>query len=135
MKEITKHTLLQVLNFSAENFMDRPVVSYVDKPKITYREFKIKVNSVSTFLKDAGVIAGDKVAILSENQPNWGIAYFAITTMGAIAVPIMTEFHSSEVHHVLRHSESRAIFVSAKYFSKIEDAEVDSLGTDRKSVV
>ncbi len=129
MKEITKHTLLQVLNFSAENFMDRPVVSYVDKPKITYREFKIKVNSVSTFLKDAGVIAGDKVAILSENQPNWGIAYFAITTMGAIAVPIMTEFHSSEVHHVLRHSESRAIFVSAKYFSKIEDAEVDSLGT------
>lgn len=125
MKEITKHTLLQVMNFSAENFADRPAVSFVDRPKITYREFKEKVNSISTFLKDEGVITGDKVAILSENQPNWGIAYFAITTMGAIAVPIMTEFHSTEVHHILRHSESKAIFVSAKYFSKIENAEVE----------
>lgn len=125
MNEIKKHTLLQVLNLSAENFADRPSVSFVDRPKITYREFKEKVNSISTFLKDEGVIAGDKVAILSENQPNWGIAYFAITTMGAIAVPIMTEFHSTEVHHILRHSESKAIFVSAKYFYKIEDAEVE----------
>jgi len=129
MKEINKHTLLQVLNFSAENFADRPVVSFVDRPKITYREFKSKVNSISTFLKNEGVIAGDKVTILSENQPNWGIVYFAITTMGAIAVPIMTEFHATEVHHILRHSESKAIFVSAKYFHKIEDAEVDSLLT------
>lgn len=125
MNEISKHTLLQVLNFSSENFADYPVVSFVDRPRITYREFKEKVNSISTFLKNEGVIAGDKVAILSENQPNWGIAYFAITTMGAIAVPIMTEFHSTEVHHILRHSESKAIFVSAKYFHKIEDAEVD----------
>jgi long-chain acyl-CoA synthetase len=125
MNEIKKHTLLQVLNLCAENFADRPAVSFVDRPKITYREFKEKVNSISTFLKDEGVIAGDKVAILSENQPNWGIAYFAITTMGAIAVPIMTEFHSTEVHHILRHSESKAIFISAKYFYKIDDAEVE----------
>lgn len=125
MNEIKKQTLLQVMNFSAENYADRPAVSFVDRPKISYREFKSKVNSISTFLKDEGVIAGDKVAILSENQPNWGIVYFAITTMGAIAVPIMTEFHSTEVHHILRHSESKAIFVSAKFYYKVEDAEVE----------
>ncbi|PKL84046.1 MAG: long-chain fatty acid--CoA ligase [Ignavibacteriae bacterium HGW-Ignavibacteriae-3] len=126
MDEIKKLTLLNALELSTQNFPDRPAVSFVDQPKITYREFKSKVNSISTFLKDEGVIAGDKVAILSENQPNWAIVYFAITTMGAIAVPVMTEFHSSEVHHVLRHSESKAIFVSAKYFSKVEDVENDS---------
>lgn len=129
MSELKKMTLLHVLNNSAEKFADRPAVSFVDREKITYREFKSKVDSISAFLKDEGVIAGDKVAILSENQPNWGIVYFAITTMGAIAVPIMTEFHSTEVHHILRHSESKAIFVSAKYFNKIEDADVDSLLT------
>ncbi len=129
MSEIKKQTLLQVLNFSTENFADRHAVSFVDGPKITYREFKSKVDSISTFLKNEGVIAGDKVAILSENQPNWGIVYFAVTTIGAIAVPIMTEFHSTEVLHILRHSESKAIFVSAKYFNKIEDAEIDSLST------
>lgn len=129
MNELKKLTLLQVLNNSAEKFADRPAVSYLDSPKINYREFKSKVENISNFLKSEGVIAGDKVAILSENQPNWGIVYFAVTTIGAIAVPIMTEFHSAEVLHILRHSESKAIFVSAKYFNKIEDAEVDSLLT------
>ena len=129
MNEFKKLTLLQVLNNSAEKFADRPAVSYLDSPKINYREFKSKVENISNFLKSEGVIAGDKVAILSENQPNWGIVYFAVTTIGVIAVPIMTEFHSAEVLHILRHSESKAIFVSAKYFNKIEDAEVDSLLT------
>lgn len=129
MNELKKNTLLHVLNNSAENFAERPVVSFVDKPKLTYREFKSKVDSVSDFLKGEGIIAGDKVAILSENQPNFAVAYFAITTIGAIAVPIMTEFHTTEVLHILRHSESKAIFVSAKYFSKVEDADITSLQT------
>ncbi len=129
MSELKKLTLLHVLNRSAEKFADRPAVSFIDKAKTSYKEFKTKVDSVSNFLKNEGIIAGDRVAILSENQPNWGVAYFAITTMGAIAVPIMTEFHSTEVHHILRHSESKAIFISAKYFNKIEEAGIDSLQT------
>jgi long-chain acyl-CoA synthetase len=129
MNELKKLTLLHLLNNSAEKFGDRPAVSFVDQPQISYREFKDKVDNVSSFLKNEGIIAGDRVAILSENQPNWGIAYFAVTTMGAVGVPIMTEFHSTEVHHILRHSECKAIFVSAKYFSKIEEVQSDSLQT------
>jgi long-chain acyl-CoA synthetase len=101
----------------------------VDSEKISYKELKCKVETVSAFLKSEGIIAGDKVAILSENQPNWGIAYFAITTIGAIAVPIMTEFHPTEVHHILRHSECKVIFISVKYFNKIDEANIDSLQT------
>ena len=129
MNDLKKLTLLHVLNNSAEKYGDRPALSFIDKPKITYKEFKARVENVSNFLKGEGVIAGDRVAILSENQPNWGIAYFAVTTIGAVAVPIMTEFHSTEVHHILRHSESKVVFVSAKYFNKIEGAEIDSLQT------
>ncbi len=127
MINLNKHTLHSLLNNSVELYGSRPAVSFVDHAAITYREFKAKVDEVIRFLKSKGVIAGDRVAILSENQPNWGVAYFAITTVGAIAVPIMTEFHSSEVHHIIRHSESKAIFISAKYFNKIDDLEYDSL--------
>jgi long-chain acyl-CoA synthetase len=129
MSELKKQTLLHVLNNSAEKYPDRPAVSFIGKQQITYREFKERANSISEFLKSEGVITGDRVALLSENQPNWAIAYFAITTMGAIAVPIMTEFHSTEVHHILRHSECKAAFVSVKYFNKIEDAQADTLMT------
>ncbi len=129
MIEVKKFTLLNVLKHAVENYSDKPAVSFVDRNKITYREFNSKVEEVSRFLKSEVIIAGDKVAILSENQPNWSIAFFAVTAMGAIAVPIMTEFHSTEVHHILRHSESKAIFVSAKYFGKIEEFQFESLQT------
>jgi long-chain acyl-CoA synthetase len=129
MSELKKLTLLHLLNNSAEKYAARPAVSFVDQPKISYKEFKARVDNVANFLKNEGIIAGDRVAILSENQPNWGIAYFAITSIGAIGVPIMTEFHSTEVHHILRHSECKAIFVSGKFFLKIEEVQSDSLQT------
>ena len=127
MIELEKMTLLSVLENSAEKYSHRPAFSFVDSEKISYKEFKSRVETVSGFLKGEGIIAGDKVAILSENQPNWGVAYFAITTIGAVAVPIMTEFHSTEVQHILRHSECKAVFISAKYFNKIDEANIDSL--------
>jgi len=127
MITLKKQTLLCLLNNAVEKYPERPALSFVDQPKISYLEFKAKVDEVIRFLKSEGVIAGDRVAILSENQPNWGIAYFAITTIGAIAVPIMTEFHSEEVHHIIRHSESKAIFISAKFFNKIDDLDYDQL--------
>jgi len=129
MKELNKKTLLYVLNNSAELYGDRPAVSFLDSTPITYAELKTKVFSVSDFLKSEGIIAGDRVAILSENQPNWVVAYFAITIIGAVAVPIMTEFHPTEVHHILRHSESKAVFISARYYTKIEGIEIDPVQT------
>lgn len=127
MYNLKTKTLLNVLNTASEKYSGLHAVSYLNSEKITFGEFKKRVDTITGFLKNEGIIAGDRVAILSENQPNWAIAYFAVTSMGAIAVPIMTEFHSNEVHHIMRHSESRAIFVSAKYFNKIEDFQADSL--------
>lgn len=127
MHELRKLTLKYVLEESAKRYSNNISVSFVDKSSLTYADFKIKVDETIKYLKSVGITSGDKVAILSENQPNWGVAYFAITSMGAVAVPIMTEFHTAEVHHILRHSESKAIFVSAKYFSKIEEFESSDL--------
>jgi long-chain acyl-CoA synthetase len=129
MYELKPRTLLNVLNSASHKYSDLPSVSFINKEKITFSEFKRKVDTITSFLRSEGIITGDRVAILSENQPNWAIAYFAITTMGAIAIPIMTEFHPTEVHHIMRHSECKAIFVSAKYFNKIEDFSGDSVQT------
>jgi len=124
---LKKYTLAEVLNQSAEKYADNVALSSIDGYKLNYKELKEKVKSVSAFLKESGILPGDKVAILSENSVNWGIAYFAITTMGAIGVPIMTEFKSTEIKHILKHSESKAIFVSSKQFEKIEETNSEEL--------
>ena len=85
------------------------------------------MHDLQTVLRDLGIKPGDKVAIISENMPNWPITYFAITTMGAIAVPILQEFHPNSVHHILRHSESKLVVASKRYLHKVEDEEFADL--------
>jgi long-chain acyl-CoA synthetase len=97
--------------------------------ELTYTALFEQVQTISHLLHERGVIAGDRVAILGENTPNWGTVFFAVTTMGAIAVPILPDFHPTEIHQILRHADAKALFVSRRLFPKIEDAEVPSLAT------
>lgn len=127
MKKLEKLTLKCVLERSALLYATKPCVSWVNGKPIRYNEFHEQVKELQLFLYKEGIGKGDKVAILSENSPNWGIAYFAITTFGAVAVPILPDFRDNEVHHILRHSGSKAIFVSQKQFQKIEELESDQI--------
>jgi long-chain acyl-CoA synthetase len=122
-------TLRSILRQSTRRFRDRIAFSTVDGDSILFGRFGERVEELSRFLHDKGVIPGDRVALLSENKPNWGIAFFAITTMGAIAVPILPDFHPNEVQHILRHSESKALFVSKKLLGVLEDKEFTHLTT------
>ncbi|MEA2038473.1 MAG: AMP-binding protein [Thermodesulfobacteriota bacterium] len=129
MLEFDKLTLKNVLKNSCESYPNRPAFSWVDGEPYTYLDIKDKVEDLSLFLRKQGIIVGEKVAILGENSPNWCIAYFSITTMGAIAVPILTEFHDNEIHHIMRHCGAKAIFVSEKLFGKIEELEIEKSNT------
>jgi long-chain acyl-CoA synthetase len=125
MEPLEKLTLQAVLDRSATHFANDPAVSYVGGEIITYGEFAETVESLSRFLAEQGVVRGDRVAILSESCPHWSIAYFAITGMGAVAVPILPDFHPDAIHHILRHSESSVVFVSEKLYTKLEDGQFD----------
>ena len=118
-------TLRHVLEHSARRFADRPALSHVGETPITFGELRESVHSLSHWLAEQGIGFGDTVVLLGENSVNWGIAYFAVTSMGAVAVPIQTEFHSEAIVHIIRHSEAKAVFVSEKLFPKIEETDFD----------
>ena len=115
-----------MLERSAQSYPQHTALSYADDKPITYAELKTQVDRLGAFLQDQGVVQGDRVAIVGENSPNWGIAFITVTSMGAVAVPILPDFHTSEIHHILRHSGSKAVFISERYFHKIEDFDLDS---------
>ena len=129
MENLHKLTLRAVLERSAAEFAERPALSVVEGQVLTYASFSSHVQTVRQLLHDRGVITGDKVALIGENRPEWGIAYFAITTMGAVAVPILPDFHTAEIHHILQHSECKAVFVSKRLYGKIEGGEFRNLSS------
>jgi long-chain acyl-CoA synthetase len=122
-------TLANVLDRAAASFGNRIALADVNGSNWTFSAFAGKAREISALLHKQGIIPGDRVAILSENMPNWGIAYFAITSMGAVAVPILVDFNGSEIEHIIRHSGAKAIFVSDKLYSKIEDEFASALQT------
>ena len=119
-------TLLDLTKHSFSTFPERPFVADVGGDEITYAQAKEKVEELQTLLASLGIEKGDKVAICSENMPHWGITYLAIMSMGAVAVPILPDFHSNEVRHIVNHSESKIIFISKKMSSKLAEGEFPS---------
>jgi long-chain acyl-CoA synthetase len=119
VNQLRSLTLPALLAESVRQFHDRPALSMVAGTPITYGELSRRVREAAALLRAREVRAGDRVAIFSENMPQWGIAYFAVTSLGAVAVPIMTEFPPAQVSHILRHSDCRALIVSAHLRAKM----------------
>jgi long-chain acyl-CoA synthetase len=101
--------------------------SFAGEEPITYSSAAERIRALSAFLEKAGIGPGDRVAILSTNMPNWPIAYFAITFMGAVAVPVLPDFSATEAFNVLEHSGSKALFVSSGLLPRIENSRPESL--------
>src|SRR5664279_3944405 len=71
-------------------------------------------NSVSYALLSMGIKKGDKIAIISNNRPEWNFADFGISQIGAVSVPIYPTLNVEEYAYILGHAEPKLIFVSDK---------------------
>jgi len=122
-ENIKDFTLPSLLARSVELYGPKKVLSKVDQEPMTYEQLDDNVHAMIKLLKQNGVRKGDKVALLSENMPNWAVAYFAVTYFGGIIVPILPDFHPADVQHIIKHSEAKAVFVSKKHLQTIEELE------------
>jgi long-chain acyl-CoA synthetase len=80
---------------------------------ISARELYQNVASVARTLKSWGIGYGDRVAILSENRPEWAIADFASLSLGIITVPIYPTLTPEQIAYILEDSGARVVFVSS----------------------
>ena len=128
MKKLTRYTLRNVLELSTERYGDRTALALIGDPEsiITYGRMRQMVDSMATYLMDQEIEKGDRVAILAESQPLWGVAFFAIISCGAVGVPILPDFSSKEIGTILEHSGAKGVVVSSKLFEKCQSFTSDS---------
>lgn len=120
-------TLYEVLHESIKKFSDHIALSQWQGEDITYGQVGERVAQLQETLVSAGLNPGDRVAILSSNMPNWGISYFAVTTAGYVAVPILPDFTTEDLDRIIEHSETKALLVSDKLFNKVSKTTTDKL--------
>ena len=121
------NTLYEILHSSVEKYSDKVAFSMLGSEEVTYSELGRRVKEVQDMLLGAGLNAGDKVALLSSSMPNWGVCYFAVVTAGMVAVPIMNDFTSAELDLLIKHSESQALLVSDRLYTKLSKETVANL--------
>ena len=121
MTKNSKLTLPALLNESLNKYSDNTSLVFAGEKNYTYGEMGRDTQKLAHLLQLLGVEKGDKVAILSTNMPNWGVAYFAISITGAIAVPILPDFSRKEINSILEHSESKILFVSEGLYHNLDE--------------
>ena len=82
---------------------------------ITYSEFKEQTENFAYGLASFGIKAGDKVAIISENRPEWVFSDMAILGLGAVDVPLYPSLTADSVEFILNNSEAKGIIVSNNF--------------------
>jgi len=92
-----------------------------------YKDVAEIIEKFHILYESLGIKKGDKIALCGRNLSRWGAAFYSIITYGAVAVPILHEFHPSQVHDIVNHSESKLLLVGDKVWPFLSASEMPNL--------
>ena len=90
---------------------DLPALSDYKKEPIYYREVAQQIAKIHLLFEQAGVEKGDKIVLCGRNCSSWAVIFFATLTYGAVVVPLLHEFKSESITHLVNHSDGKILFV------------------------
>jgi len=110
-------TLNDVFFTAVERNLDRAMLYRQEGKWLPISSSELRRNVAGTVrgLQEWGVHRGDRIAILSENRPEWSIADFAILLLGAVTVPVYATLTPEQTAFTLRDSGATVVFVSTEH--------------------
>ncbi len=117
----------QLIADAIQKFWDYDSMSDYGVSTLQYKDVARIIEKLHILFEHSGVKPGDKVALCGKNQCRWGAAFFAITTYGAVAVPILHEFHPAQIHDIVNHSEAKLLFVEDKIWPDLVPDDMPQL--------
>ena len=106
---------------------DRPAISNYHGETLHFKDVARRMEKLHIMFEECGLQKGDKVAICSRNQANWAVTFLAILTHGAVPVPLLHEFKSANIHHLVNHSEAKILFVDEVIWEGLSETEMPDL--------
>ena len=106
---------------------DRPAISNYQGVTLKFCDVARRMEKLHIMFEECGLQKGDKVAICSRNQANWAVSFLATMTYGAVPVPLLHEFKSSNIHHLVNHSEAKILFVDDVIWEGLSETEMPEL--------
>ena len=117
----------KLLESSIRNNWDRDALSNYEGITLKYKDIAQKIELLHIAFEKCGLVKGDKVALCSRNQANWGVCFLASLSYGAVPVPILHEFKPESIHYLVNHSDARVLFVDEVMWEGLSETEMPGL--------
>ncbi len=115
-----EESFIQYIEESIRNHWNLAALTDFKGETSSYKDVARKIEKLHLLFEYSGVERGDKIALCSRNTSNWGIAFLATLTYGAVAVPILNEFKAEAVHHIVNHSEAKLLLAGDVVWENLE---------------
>lgn len=113
-------TLNAYIKQSIRENWELPALTDFKGGTFTYRDVARKIAKLHLLFKHAGLVPGDRIALCGRNCAQWSIAALASLTYGTVAVPILHDFKSDTVHHLVTHSEAKLLFTDSQTWENLD---------------
>lgn len=118
---------LERLQDAARKFWSKPALNNIGGESFTYGDMAVSIEKFHIAFEKAGIAKGDKIAIAARNGARWGMAYLAITTYEAVAVPILADFTPESTCFLADHSDSVALFTTADKWVRLDRTKMPGI--------
>lgn len=108
-------------NWDAKAFTD------YEAETMKFKDVGRKILQLHCTFSNFGLKKGDKVALIGKNSAAWSVVYLAVTTYGAVIVPLLVDFKSKELHHLINHSESVLLYAGDASLGKLDFDQMPGL--------
>ncbi len=108
----------------SDNFTLPAVTDFVSGKTLTYGELARRIVRIHMLFEEAGILPGDKVALLGKNTSTWIVTFMASLTYGTTIVPILNDFNPVDAANIIRHSDTRVLFVANSIWEHLDLADL-----------
>lgn len=123
----TDHYFTLIQEVMKENWDAPALTDYDGDHSYTYGQVAEQVARLELMFEHLGIGAGDKVSICGKNCSNWGLAFVAALAHRCVVVSILPDFTTESIHELVRHSDSKLLFVSPAIMKRLDAAQMSQL--------
>lgn len=123
----TDHYFTLIQEVMKGNWNAPALTDYDGDHSYTYGQVAEQVARLELMFEHLGIGAGDKVSICGKNCSNWGLAFVAALAHRCVVVSILPDFTTESIHELVRHSDSKLLFVSPAIMKRLDAAQMSQL--------
>ncbi len=100
------------------------LTDYNEANSYTYGQLAQEIAKLHLLFSELGIQKGEKISLVGKNHSSWSILFMATITYGAVIVPILQDFNPDSIGHIIRHSDSKLVFINHSVWQKLQQEQI-----------